>query len=211
MLEVKDVGEPITDATHSESTSSANGTTSLDSTGSTTSVSTVTSSNEPKAWNHRMTSQVKRKMGISNVNTKKPHNLVLKVTTSRMRCSNKVKDELEATAGSVYVKTTVFDSGIYIDSWKSPNFYPSLATKWDVGKEVATLNIPLQSVEHLDRIMIRTTLATKTKMAKKLVLGTVVIGGSSSGAAVSGAGAEQMASLKEAALNEKVALWHCYQ
>ncbi|XP_061397949.1 uncharacterized protein LOC133333673 [Musca vetustissima] len=216
VLEVREVGEAI-DPTNTESsassisastTSNINGS---DSVGSTTSVSTITSSKEPKSWNNRMTSDFKKRMGISNVNTKTQHKLMLKVTTSRMRCSNKVKDELEVTAGSVYVKTTVFDNGIYIDSWKSPNFYPSLATKWDVGKELATLNIPLPSLEHLDRIMIRTTLATKTKMAKKLVLGTVVIGGPACGTTLSGAAAEQMLTLKEAPLNERVAVWHCYQ
>ncbi|XP_073844001.1 uncharacterized protein isoform X2 [Musca autumnalis] len=222
VLEVREVGETI-DPTHtdncSSTSSSGNGSTttttnnnnSINSNGSTTSVSTITSTKEPKSFNNRMTSDFKKRMGMSNVNTKTQHKLMLKVTTARMRCSNKVKDELEATAGSVYVKTTVFDNGIYIDSWKSPNFYPSLATKWDVGKELATLNIPLPSVEHLDRIMIRTTLATKTKMAKKLVLGTVVIGGSACGATLSGAAAEQMASLKQAPLNERVAVWHCYQ
>ncbi|XP_013112501.2 uncharacterized protein LOC106090754 [Stomoxys calcitrans] len=212
VLEVKDVSEAI-DPTNTESTASANGNgnSSVDSNGSTTSVSTVTSNKEAKSWNHRMTSEMKRKMGISNVNTKRPHSLVLKVTTARMRCSNKVKDELEATAGSVYVKTTIFDNGIYVDSWKSPNFYPSLATKWDTGKEVATLSIPLQSLEHLDRIMIRTTLATKTKMAKKLVLGTVIVGGLTAGPGICSSGAEQMASLKESPLNEKIPLWHCYK
>ncbi|XP_075161990.1 uncharacterized protein LOC142234697 [Haematobia irritans] len=211
-LEVKDVCEPI-DPTNSESTTSTlnNGNSSFDSNDSTASTSTVTSSKEAKSWNNRMTSEMKRKMGISNVNTKRPHNLLLKVTTSRMRCSNKVKDELEATAGSVYVKTTIYDNGIYVDSWKSPNFYPSLATKWDVGNEVATLSIPLQNLEHLDRIMIKTTLATKTKMAKKLVLGTVIVGGPASGPGITPSGAEQMASLKEAPLNEKIPLWHCYQ
>ncbi|XP_058974369.1 uncharacterized protein LOC131800710 [Musca domestica] len=215
VLEVREMGETIdptnTDSSSSSSVPNGGNNSSINSNGSTTSVSTVTSTKEPKSWNNRMTSDFKKRMGISNVNTKTHHKLMLKVTTSRMRCSNKVKDELEATAGSVYVKTTVFDNGIYIDSWKSPNFYPSLATKWDVGKDVATLNIPLPSMEHLDRLMIRTTLATKTKMAKKLVLGTVVIGGTACGTTLSGAGAQQMAQLKDSPLNERVAVWHCYQ
>lgn len=204
ILEIKDCSEPI-DPTHNESASTIN----MDS----SSISQVSIGKEGKSaqsWN-RVTSEMKRKMGMRNVNTKTPHGLALNITTSRMRCTNKVKDELEATAGSVYVKTTVFEHGIYIDSWKSGNFYPSLSTKWDVGNVEPTITIPLQSLDNLDNLLIKTTLATKTKMAKKLVLGTVVIGGPSAGSAISESGAEHMATLRETALNERVAMWHCYQ
>ncbi|TMW40375.1 hypothetical protein DOY81_014545 [Sarcophaga bullata] len=183
ILEIQDCREPI-DPTHHENGSVAN----IDA-----STSSLSSNREggksTQSWN-RMTSEVKRKMGISNVNTKSSSDFALKITTARMRCSNKAKDELEATAGSVYVKTTVFEHGIYIDSWKS---------------------VPLQSIDNLDHILIRTTLATKTKMGKKLVLGTVVVCGPAAGTALSETAAEHMASLRESALNERVAMWHCYQ
>lgn len=198
---MKDCGELI-DPTQSENSSTLN-----------SSNGSILNGKEGKSAQsrNRMTSEMKRKMGIRNVNTKTRHELALKITTSRMRCAHKVKDELEATAGSVYVKTTVFEHGIYIDSWKSANFYPSLSTKWEVGNIDPTITIPLQSLENLDNILIKTTLATKTKMAKKLVLGTVFIGGSRAGSAVSESGAEHVATLKESPLNERVAMWHCYR
>lgn len=198
MLEVVDTSEP-TDPTAHELGSSMS------------SINTNSSIVQHKSWNQRMSSEVKRKMGMRNVSSKKAHQLALRVTTARMRCSNKAKDELEATAGSVYVKSTVFQHGIYIDSWKSGNFYPSLSTKWDVGHtDAATITIPMDHLENLDNIYIRTTLATKTKMAKKLVLGTVLIGGKAAGLTISGSGAEHMQLLKETPLHEKVPMWHCY-
>ncbi|KAH8307318.1 hypothetical protein KR044_009964 [Drosophila immigrans] len=161
---------------------------------------------------HRMTAEVKRKMGISNVSNTPSGSLLLRVTTSRMRCSNKVKDELEATAsGGVYVKTTVFEHGIYVDAWKSPVVYPSLSTKWDgAGGDEATISVPLHSLNQLENIEIRITLATKVKMAKKLVLGSVVVAGSKQSSS-SESGAEQMRHLQSSPLNQRVSAWHCYQ
>ncbi|KAL7732474.1 hypothetical protein ACLKA6_004431 [Drosophila palustris] len=158
----------------------------------------------------RMTAEVKRKMGISNVTNAPGGTLLLRVTTSRMRCSNKVKDELEATAGGgVYVKTTVFEHGIYVDAWKSPLFYPSLSTKWDgAGGDEATISVPLRTLDQLENIVVRVTLATKLKMAKKLVLGTVVIGGGNN---ASDTGMEQLRHLQSSPLNQRIAAWHCYQ
>ncbi|XP_034481766.1 uncharacterized protein LOC117787365 isoform X2 [Drosophila innubila] len=158
----------------------------------------------------RMTAEVKRKMGISNVTNSSGGTLLLRITTSRMRCSNKVKDELEATAGGgVYVKTTVFEHGIYVDAWKSPPFYPSLSTKWDgAGGDEATISVPLRSLDQLENIVIRITLATKLKMAKKLVLGTVLIGGNNN---ASDTGMEQLRHLQSSPLNQRIAAWHCYQ
>ncbi|KAI9587165.1 uncharacterized protein LOC119632605 [Glossina fuscipes] len=224
-LQLKDLSEPIdptwcndSSATSTSSTTESSiavNTKALQNGSTSASVSVSVSSQQKEthnvrnaqSWN-RMTSQVKRRMGISNVNTKLTHCLALKVTTTRMRCSHKAKDELEHTAGSVYVKTTVFEHGIYLDSWKSSNFYPSLSTKWDVpaNTDAATLTIPLQSIHSLDHILIRTTLATKTKIGKKLVLGTVVLGKHTAGN-----GAEHIRTLRETPLNERVAMWHCYQ
>ncbi|EDV96094.1 uncharacterized protein LOC6557355 [Drosophila grimshawi] len=155
----------------------------------------------------RMRAEMKRKMGMSNVTNVLGGTLMFRVTTSRMRCSNKVKDELEATAGGgVYVKTTVFEHGIYVDAWKSPIFYPSLSTKWDgAGGDQATICVPLRSMDQLENMVIRTTLATKLKMGKKLVLGTVLIGGDGSES-----GLEQLRLLRDSPVNERVSTWHCY-
>ncbi|XP_017071318.1 uncharacterized protein LOC108107985 isoform X2 [Drosophila eugracilis] len=171
---------------------------------------TPTSPNPPSApsannW-QRMTAEVKRKMGISNAGNSDSGRYLLRVTTTRMRCSNKVKDELEATASSgVYVKTTAFEHGIYIDAWKSPIFFPSLSTKWDDGSGEGAIDIPLQRLEQLEDIVLRITLATK-KMGKKLVLGTVIIGGDQAG----DTGSEQMRLIRESPPGQRVAAWHCY-
>ncbi|KAH8397495.1 hypothetical protein KR222_008323 [Zaprionus bogoriensis] len=159
----------------------------------------------------RMRAEVKRKMGMSNVaSSAASGSLMLRVTTARMRCSSKVKDEMEATAsGGVYVKTTVFEHGIYVDAWKSPVFYPSLSTKWDgAGGDEATICVPLRTLEQLENIVIRITLATKLKMGKKLVLGTVLVGG---GRGASDTGLAQLRHLQNSSPNERVATWHCYQ
>ncbi|KAH8339175.1 hypothetical protein KR074_006474 [Drosophila pseudoananassae] len=154
----------------------------------------------------RMTAEVKRKMGLSNAGNSDSGRYLLRVTTTRMRCSNKVKDELEATASSgVYVKTTAFEHGIYIDAWKSSVFFPSLSTKWDDGSGEGTIDIPLQRLDQLEDITIRITLATK-KMGKKLVLGTVLIGGDQAG----DTGSEQMRLIRESPPGQRVAAWHCY-
>ncbi|KAH8296325.1 hypothetical protein KR054_004738 [Drosophila jambulina] len=154
----------------------------------------------------RMTAEVKRKMGMSNVSNSDAGRYLLRLTTTRMRCSNKVKDELEATASSgVYVKTTAFEHGIYIDAWKSPVFFPSLSTKWDDGSGEGTIDIPLQRLDQLEDIVVRITLATK-KMGKKLVLGTVIVGGDQAG----DTGSEQMRLIRESPPGQRVAAWHCY-
>ncbi|XP_037927229.1 uncharacterized protein LOC119690271 isoform X2 [Teleopsis dalmanni] len=212
ILELKDITASMEDATNAEAAQAntkevSNKSKDLIKTQENTSraISPTTTnggSNKNLQWN-RVSTEVKRKIGINN-NNKPQNNLTLRVTTARMRCNNKVKDELEATAGSVYVKTTVFEHGIYVDSWKCSTFYPSLSTKWDVGGDSATIIVPLQKMEHLENMHIRTTVATKTKMGKKLVLGTVLVG-----AAVVN-GSEHMQLLTQAQVNEKIAMWHCF-
>ncbi|EDX10242.1 uncharacterized protein LOC6737829 isoform X1 [Drosophila simulans] len=166
---------------------------------------TPPATNATNNW-QRMTAEVKRKMGISNAGSSDSGRYLLRVTTTRMRCSNKVKDELEATASSgVYVKTTAFEHGIYIDAWKSPIFFPSLSTKWDDGSGEGTIDIPLQRLDQLEAIVLRITLATK-KMGKKLVLGTVIVGGDQAG----DTGSEQMRLIQESPPGQRVAAWHCY-
>jgi len=103
------------------------------------------------------------------------------------------------------VKTTAFEHGIYIDAWKSPIFFPSLSTKWDDGSGEGTIDIPLQRLDQLEDIVLRITLATK-KMGKKVVLGTVIIGGDQAG----DTGSEQMRLIRESPPGQRVAAWHCY-
>ncbi|KAH8257406.1 hypothetical protein KR038_008550 [Drosophila bunnanda] len=173
----------------------------------TTQTAPTATSSTPSVNNwQRMTAEVKRKMGMSNVSNTDAGRYLLRLTTTRMRCSNKVKDELEATASSgVYVKTTAFEHGIYIDAWKSPVFFPSLSTKWDDGSGEGTIDIPLQRLDQLEDIVVRITLATK-KMGKKLVLGTVIVGGDQAG----DTGSEQMRLIRESPPGQRVAAWHCY-
>ncbi|XP_055915274.1 uncharacterized protein LOC129948340 [Eupeodes corollae] len=161
----------------------------------------VKTSNSTKISSWPGLSEVRRKMGKSNPKPEK--GLLLKVSTSKMRCSNKVKDELESSAGSVYIKTTVFEHNIYLDSWKSEFFFPSLSTKWDLN--VSTVTIPVKLPEDLNNILIKTTLATKNKLGKKMFLGTVIIGPT-----VSGSGLEHWQSV-EYKRNEKIPMWHSFQ
>lgn len=129
--------------------------------------------------------------------------LFLKVTTSKMRCSIKVKDEFENSAGQIYVKTTVFEHGILSNSWKCDNFLPSLSTRWD--SDISTIIVPIGNEENLKNISIRTTVATKTKVGKKIVLGTVLIGPQNSGL-----GLEHWNTVI-GTRNEPIAKWHNFQ
>ncbi|KAG5681020.1 hypothetical protein PVAND_010486 [Polypedilum vanderplanki] len=104
---------------------------------------------------------------------KNANGLCLKVTTSKMRCSIKVKEEFENYGEKIYLKTTVFEHDILSDSWKSELFIPTLSIRWDQTE--STINIPLVNEDSLEHISIKTTVAMKTKLGKKIVLGTLYI------------------------------------
>lgn len=124
---------------------------------------------------------------------KQNNGLCLKITTSKMRCSIKVKEEFENDAsknshetihfvhavnfnlfsGQIYVKTTVLEHEILSGSWRSEQFSPTLSTRWDCTD--STIIIPLVNEDGIEHISIKTTVATKTKLGKKIVLGTIYI------------------------------------
>ena len=106
---------------------------------------------------------------------KNSHGLCLKITTSKMRCSIKVKEEFENDAGEeatnfkilnlffsilaqIYVKTTVFEHDILSDSWKSELFAPTLSTRWDHLD--STICIPLVTEESLENVSIKVRFLT---------------------------------------------------
>ncbi|CRK98403.1 CLUMA_CG011762, isoform A [Clunio marinus] len=104
---------------------------------------------------------------------KQTNGLCLKITTSKMRCSIKVKEEFENDATQIYVKTTVFEHDILSGYWRSNTFSPTLSIRWDQIE--STVTIPLTNEEGIEHVSIKTTIATKTKMGKKIVLGTIYI------------------------------------
>lgn len=75
--------------------------------------------------------------------------------------------------GQIYLKTSVLEHDILSGSWRSEPFSPSLSTRWDhIG---STITIPLVNEDGIEHVSIKTTVATKTKLGKKIVLGTVYI------------------------------------
>jgi hypothetical protein len=76
-------------------------------------------------------------------------------------------------AGQIYVKTTVLEHEILSGSWKSKMFSPTLSTRWDPIESTVTIHLPNE--ESLEYISIKTAIATKTKLGKKIVLGTIFI------------------------------------
>lgn len=153
--------------------------------------SSAATSNESKSrWSLK---DMRRTLSVSKRD--KPYGLCLKITTSKMRCSIKVKEEFENVNFPIYVKTTVFERDILSSSWRSDQFAPSLSIRWDVEK--STLIVPLYDLDDLKWISIKvnnsqifikqykriyivfalqTTVAVKTKIGKKIVLGTLFLG-----------------------------------
>lgn len=102
--------------------------------------------------------------------SKNLNGLCLKITTSKMRCSLKVKEEFESDASKsfikiinlkinfkflaqIYVKTTVFEHEILSETWKSELFAPTLSTRWDHID--STICIPLVNESSLDFVTIK--------------------------------------------------------
>lgn len=79
--------------------------------------------------------------------------LCLKVCTSKMRCSIKVKEEFENVGAPIYVKTTVFEHNILSATWKSDQFEPSLSIRWNPDN--ATITIPLNEDADLKNISVK--------------------------------------------------------
>lgn len=179
-----------------------------------------TPSSEPMSRNahtNRWTlGEVRRKLSISGTSgaggfgggRAPKQGLVLKVTTSKMRCSIKAKEQFENMdhGSAMYIKTAVFEHDILASAWKSDQFAPSLSVRWDARN--AELRIPLASVEDLRHICVRTTIATKTKLGKKIVLGTLLMGGRTTSAPPTAA--EHWANVAAGAGNA-IAAWHAFE
>lgn len=76
-------------------------------------------------------------------------------------------------AGQIYLKTTVFEHDILSGSWRSEPFSPSLSSRWDPID--STVIIPLVNEDGIEHVSMKTQVATKTKLGKKIVLGTIYI------------------------------------
>jgi hypothetical protein len=73
----------------------------------------------------------------------------------------------------IYIKTTVFEREILSGSWRSDLFAPTLSTRWDPID--STIIIPIPNEDALEHITVKVQVATKTKLGKKIVLGSVYI------------------------------------
>lgn len=100
--------------------------------------------------------------------------LCLKISTAKIRCGIKVKEEFEAISEKIYLKTTVLEHEILSATWKSEPFRPALSSRWN--QDDCTIVLPLSSESNLDHISIRVALAAKNKMGKKIYLGQLFMG-----------------------------------
>lgn len=117
------------------------------------SISGPTSAPTPAAESKSRWSLKDMRKSLSVGKRDKACGLCLKITTSKMRCSIKVKEEFENMNCPIYVKTTVFQREILSTSWRSDQFAPSLSIRWDV--EQSTLIIPLHELDDLKRVSIK--------------------------------------------------------
>lgn len=134
--------------------------------------------------------------------------LCLRITTAKMRCSIKCKEQFENMDNgcAMYIKTSVYRHDILANAWKSDQFAPSLSVRWN--PDHSELRVPLAGADDLQHIAVRTTIATKTKLGKKIVLGTLILGG---GRTAPGTPAtEHWASVAESA-GSAVAVWHAFE
>ncbi|XP_055534508.1 uncharacterized protein LOC129723990 [Wyeomyia smithii] len=100
--------------------------------------------------------------------------LCLKISTAKIRCGIKVKEEFEAVNEKIYMKTTVLEHEILSATWKSEPFRPTLSTRWNPDE--CTIVLPLSSERSLDHVSIRVALAAKNKLGKKVYLGQLFLG-----------------------------------
>lgn len=175
---------------------------SRDETGAAATATTSSAASTTDTWSRWSISDVKKK--LSSVSKRdKYKGLCLKIVTSKMRCSIKVKEEFENVEGPIYVKTTVFERDILSSTWKSDQFAPSLSIRWNV--EHSTIIIPLNDDNDLEHISIKISVATKTKLGKKIVLGTLFLGGKTKDVKLEHW--ENMVANK----GSPVAMWHAFE
>lgn len=99
-------------------------------------------------------SDVKKKLTGTN-KREKYKGLCLKITTSKMRCSIKVKEEFESVDSPLYVKATAFERDILSSSWKSDQFLPLLSIRWNPDN--STIIIPINDESDLEFISVKVT------------------------------------------------------
>lgn len=129
--------------------------------------------------------------------------LCLKVTTSRMRCSIKAKESFEKITSDMYIKTSIYQSDVFIRAWKSDSFAPTLSLRWD--PKLSVIVVPLQSEDDLECTTVRISVATKNKMGKKIVFGEVNLGPTADGSLL-----EHWANM----INSKgtpISMWHNFE
>lgn len=130
--------------------------------------------------------------------------LCLKVTTSRMRSSIKAKECFEKiTSESMYIKTSIFQSELFMKAWKSDSFAPTLSLRWNPTE--STVVVPLQSEDDLKYTNVRVSVATKNKVGKKIVFGEINLGPTSDGSLL-----EHWGSMISARGNP-VTMWHNFK
>lgn len=120
---------------------------------SNTSKDDTVSMNGEASKNRWTIGDVKRKITGRSGKRDKYRGLCLKVITSKMRCSIKVKEEFENVDGPIYVKTTVFEHDILSATWKSDQFSPSLSIRWNPDN--STITIPLVDETALKHLSVK--------------------------------------------------------
>ena len=73
----------------------------------------------------------------------------------------------------MYIKITIFQRNILVNSWKSDMFQPSLSLRWDSNK--SAVHAQLINENDLDNITVKVSIATKTKVGKKIVMGSLLM------------------------------------
>lgn len=119
-------------------------------------------------------SKVKRIVKSVKDKDKNHKGLCLKISTAKIRCGIKVKEQFEGVNEKIYLKTTVLEHEILSATWKSEPFRPTLSTRWN--QEECTIVLPLSGENCLDHVSIRVALATKNKLGKKVYLGQLFLG-----------------------------------
>lgn len=77
----------------------------------------------------------------------------LKVTTLKMRCPARAKEEFEKIAVTIRLKTSVHQCATPLKSWTSEPFNPTLSIKWDADD--SSVVVPVQNEADLNHINIR--------------------------------------------------------
>jgi hypothetical protein len=103
----------------------------------------------------------------------------------------------------IYVKTIVLEHDILSKTWKSNVFAPSLSTRWN--PDDSTILVPMASDAGLNYMDVKVSVATKTKVGKKIVLGSLLMGPNSTGSA------QDHWHSMVTSRGEPVTMWHSFE